>query len=56
MDIKRNRMQDRSKFRAKRGITLIETEEKLTRLCSHAPVAPLLPVCVGQWMVNVDFG
>ena len=36
------------KFRAKRGITLIVRRTKLTRLCSHAPVAVLLPARVGQ--------
>ena len=34
------------KFRAKRGIILIARRTKLTRLCSHAPVAALLPARV----------
>ena len=38
----------RGKFRAKREITLIARGMKLTRLCSHAPVAALLPARVGQ--------
>ena len=42
-------------FRAKRGITLIARGMTLTRLCSHAPVAALLPARVGQhyWDVRV---
>ena len=36
------------KFRAKREITLIARGMKLTRPCSHAPVATLLPARVGQ--------
>ena len=36
------------KFRVKRGVTLIARGMKLTRLCSHAPVAALLPARVGQ--------
>ena len=35
-------------FWAKRDITLIARGMKLTRLCSHAPVAALLPARVGQ--------
>ena len=35
-------------FRAKREITLIARGMKLTRLCSHAPFAALLPARVGQ--------
>ena len=37
-----------SKFRAQREITLTARGVKLTRLCSHAPVAALLPARVGQ--------
>ena len=40
--------QSQGKFRAKRGITLIVRRTKLTRLCSHAPGAVLLPARVGQ--------
>ena len=42
-------------FRAKRGITLIARGMTLTRLCSHAPVAALLPARVGQER-HTDFG
>ena len=37
-------------FRAKREVTLISRWMKLTRLCSHAPVAALLPAHVGQYI------
>ena len=42
----------------KRAITLSAREKKLTRLCSHAPVAALFPVRVGQRgsRARVDLG
>ena len=40
------------KFRAKREITLFARGMKLTRPCSHAPVAALLPARVGQRSVS----
>ena len=40
------------KFRAQREITLTARGMKLTRLCSHAPVAALLPARVGQSSVS----
>ena len=42
------------KFRAQREITLIARGMKLTRLCSHAPVALLLPARVGQRASSYD--
>ena len=43
------------KFRAKREITLIARGIKLTIICSHAPVAALLPALVGQDLLRSSF-
>ena len=43
---------DDSKFRAQREITLTTRGMRLTRHCSHAPVAALLSARVGQWRLS----